>query len=217
MSDLKIITIANRKGGAGKSTCAAHIASEAVKNNKRVLIVDLDPQKTLEAWWEKREDDNPFLADVNTNNLQEKIEIAKEKNFDLCIVDTPGDTSLNATLGIKIADLVIIPSKPTAPDLRAIGRTISMVEENNKNYVFIITQATPQSNKAVQASSILSEFGAIAPSIIGHRVSYANAMSDGTFAGLVDKNANEEVEKIWKYIETKLYDMRVRRNGKEKI
>ena len=59
----KIITIANRKGGAGKSTCAAHFALEATNRGLKVILMDLDPQKTLEQWWEKREEENPYFDD----------------------------------------------------------------------------------------------------------------------------------------------------------
>ena len=48
MKKTKILTIANRKGGAGKSTCAAHLSLEAVKNGFKTILIDLDPQKTLE-------------------------------------------------------------------------------------------------------------------------------------------------------------------------
>jgi len=62
---MKILTIANRKGGAGKSTCAAHIAIEAVKSGIKTILIDLDPQKTLEAWWSKRDNDEPYMAEVS--------------------------------------------------------------------------------------------------------------------------------------------------------
>jgi chromosome partitioning protein len=205
MNTTKIITVANRKGGAGKSTCAAHFALEATKRGLKVILIDLDPQKTLEQWWEKREDDNPFLADTNASALIDKITMIKNKDFDLCIIDTPGDLSINATIGIQAADLIIIPSKPTSPDLRSIGRTIGLVKENRKDFIFVITQAISRSNIALEAASVLSEFGPLAPSTIANRVAYANAMSDGSSASQVDKNAAEEIEAIWTFIEAKLW------------
>ena len=212
---MKILTIANRKGGAGKSTCAAHIAVEAVKNNLKVIIIDMDPQKTLEMWWQKRGDENPYLIDTNSNDLTDTLQKLKEKNFDLCIIDTPGDASVNAIAGIKSADLVLIPSKPTAPDLTAIGRTISMVEENKKKYAFVITQAIVRSKATLQGASVLSQFGAVAPSVISNRTSYASAMGQGISATFLDKVADEEVSQVWEFIRIRLFDEE--KNTKSKL
>jgi len=210
---MKILTVANRKGGAGKSTCAAHVAMEAVKEGLKVILIDLDPQKTLETWWNKREDDNPYLTDTSASELSTHIHKISSKKFDLCVIDTPGDTSTNAISAIKVADLVLIPSKPTAPDLTAIGRTISMVKEQSRPFVFVITQSISRSSSSLQASSVLSEFGPVAPSSIANRTAYANAMASGISASLIDKIAASEIEALWAYLSRRLFDKAI---GKEK-
>lgn len=213
----QIITIANRKGGAGKSTCAAHFAMEASSRGDQVILIDLDPQKTLEGWWERREAANPYMADATVQNLKDKIDLIRNKNFKYCIIDTPGDTSINSIEAIKVADLVVIPCKPTAPDLKAIGRTISMVQEWNKNFVFLLTQTIPRSNAVTQAASVLSEFGHVAPSTISNRIAYTNAMSVGISASEIDKNAGEEIKITWDFITFKLNGIQEKEHGKEKI
>lgn len=201
---MKVLTIANRKGGAGKSTCAAHLAIEGVRCGLNVILLDLDPQKTLESWWKNRKNENPYLADANASDIIEKTNLLRTKGFDLCIVDTPGDTSANTIAGIKAADVVLIPSKPTAPDLTAIGRTISMVKGYEKPFVFAITQAISRSNAALQALSVLSEFGPVAPTLITNRVAYANAMSTGVSASELDKSAAKEIKNVWIYVSSKV-------------
>jgi len=212
---MKILTVANRKGGAGKSTCAAHIAYEAVKCGLKVILIDMDPQKTLETWWQKREEENPFLVDTSAAELFDMLEKLAQKKFDLCIIDTPGDASINASTGIKAADLILIPSKPTPPDLAAIGRTISLVEENKKNFAFVITQGIVRTKAAMQAASVLSQFGAVAPSVISNRTSYANAMGQGASAGSFDRVAEEEISNVWKFISARLFDEQ--KNVKQKL
>ena len=202
---MKVLTIANRKGGAGKSTCAAHLAIEAKKAGLKTILIDMDPQKTLEGWWQKREEDNPYLLDTTATDLPNSIENLASKSFDLCIIDTPGDAGENARAGIRAADLVVIPSKPTSPDLTAIGRTISMVEENKKNFAFIVTQGAIRTKATLQAVSVLSQFGAVAPAPISNRVSYANAMGTGGSACESDKLAEEEIRQLWNFIEEKLF------------
>lgn len=212
---MKVLTIANRKGGAGKSTCAAHLAVEAVKSGLRTIIIDMDPQKTLEGWWENRVTDDIQLVEVTSNELPEKIDVLLSKGFDLCIIDTPGDVSENALCGIGVADLVLIPSKPTAPDLSAIGRTINIVEQNKKKFVFVVTQAVSNTKSTFQASSVLSGFGAVAPSAISNRVSYQRAMGQGGDAGESDKSAQEEISNVWGFVSSRLFD--VVKNNKEKL
>lgn len=216
MKKAKVLTIANRKGGAGKSTCAAHLSLEAAKQGLKTILIDLDPQKTLEIWWKKREEENPFLTDIDPLKIEEVINNINEHGFDLCIIDTPGDTSINALNGIKVADLVLIPSKPTAPDLTAIGRTISMVKNLEKNYVFVITQSVARTKLALQGVAVLSEFGVVAPSTISNRISYANAMNTGSTAALDDKLAAEELKGIWGFINSRLFNIG-EENEKEKV
>jgi len=212
----KILTIANRKGGAGKSTCAAHLALEAVKSGLKTILIDLDPQKTLEVWWKKREEENPFLAEVDPLKIEEVISNINKHDFDLCIIDTPGDTSINAINGMKVADLVLIPSKPTSPDLTAIGRTISMAKNQAKQYIFVVTQTIARTKLALQGVAVLSEFGVVAPSTISNRISYANAMNIGSSATVEDKIAAEELKEIWDFINLKLFNLG-HKNEKEKV
>ena len=103
------------------------------------------------------------------------------------------------------ADLVIIPSKPTPPDLSAIGRTISLVEENKKKFAFVITQGIVRTKATLQALSVLSQFGAVAPAPISNRTAYASAMGAGKSAGDFDKIAEEEINQVWGFIRDSLF------------
>ena len=216
MKKTAILTIANRKGGAGKSTCAAHLALEAVKAGLKTIIIDLDPQKTLEVWWKKREEENPYLTEVDPTKIDDLIANINKHDFDLCIIDTPGDTSVNSNNGIKVADLVLIPSKPTSPDLTAIGRTISMVKNLEKDYVFVVTQTIARTKTALQGVAVLSGFGVVAPATISNRISYANAMNVGSSASVEDKFAAEELKEIWEFVSSKLFELGDK-NAKEKV
>lgn len=67
---MKVLTIANRKGGAGKSTCAAHFATEAISGGIKTIIIDMDPQKTLEGWWTRRQEEDLPLIDLECTLLR---------------------------------------------------------------------------------------------------------------------------------------------------
>lgn len=215
---MKILTIANRKGGAGKSTCAAHFSIEAVREGMKTILIDLDPQKTLEKWWEKRVDQNPYLTDAGASDLEEKLNTLKGKGFDLCIIDTPGDTSANATAAIKASDLIVIPSKPTGADLTAIGRTLQFILDERKSFVFLITQAIPNTKDSLQAASILSGHGMVAPSVMMNRVCYQRALAEGISAVEIEPVAKKEVGTLWKFVSGKVFGKDERgNNGKAKI
>ena len=202
---MKVLTIANRKGGAGKSTCAAHLAVAATNSGLKAILIDMDPQKTLEGWWQKREEDTPLLVETTAMDLPNSIDKLRTQGFDICLIDTPGDSGDFTRAGIMAADLVIIPSKPTPPDLSAIGRTISLVEENKKKFAFVITQGIVRTKATLQALSVLSQFGAVAPAPISNRTAYASAMGAGKSAGDFDKIAEEEIKQVWEFIRDILF------------
>ena len=202
---MKILSVVNRKGGASKSTLAAHLALEATNDGLKTILIDMDPQKTLESWWEKREDDFPALIDVSSNELSDKIIKLKENGFDVCIIDTPGDTTGNAEAGIKAAEIVLIPCKPTPPDLNAVGTTISQVRDKyEKPFFFVVSQAPPSSQAHIQATSVLSEFGAVAPVAMMTRKAYSDVMGTGESACKINKSAKDEITSIWGYVKEKL-------------
>lgn len=209
----KILTIANRKGGAGKSTSAAHIALEAVSAGLKILLIDLDPQKTLENWWKKRDSENPALTDIDSTDLQELQDKVSKHGFDLCIIDTPGDTSQHAINALKVADLVLIPTKPTGPDLEAVGRTITYIKKEDKPYLFVVTQATSGTKSVQQAMGALSSFGEVIPTTLVNRVSYSKAMVGGISAGEIDKSAKKELNEMWHVISNKLFGANNKEGG----
>ena len=82
--------------------------------------------------------------------------------------------------------------------------------------MFVITQAVARTKLAMQGASVLSEFGTVAPSTLGNRVAYANAMQAGSSAAEEDKLAAEEIDLVWNFISSRLFDTEVG-NAKEKV
>lgn len=164
----------------------------------------------------KRKEENPYLTDIDPQKIQDVIDNLNLHDFDLCIIDTPGDTSINAISSLEVANLVLVPSKPSAPDHQAIGRTIATIKRLEKPYLLIITQAVARTKLAMQGASVLSEFGVVAPVTIGNRIAYANAMNVGSSAAEEDKSAEEEVTLAWNLISTRLFNKEVG-DAKEKV
>ncbi len=202
-----VMAVASRKGGSGKTTLAGHLAVQAERAGAGpIALVDTDPQGSLSDWWNERQADTPVFARTIISQLPQDIERMKRLGINLLIVDTPPAITLTIAHVIKLADLVLIPTRPSPHDLRAAGATIEMVEKMGKAMVFVINGATPRARITSEAAIALSQHGTLAPSIIHQRTDFAGSMIDGrTVMELPRKTRSTgEIERLWAYLETRL-------------
>lgn len=197
---MKCLTIAANKGGVGKTTLSALLAVKATSEYKQVFLIDLDPQKSLKSWWNKREKDKIDLIDVDHQNLSEVCDRIKNKNAFL-IIDTPPAHINIIQASIKVAHYVLIPCRPSPLDIEAIGETITLVEQHKKPFAFISNSSIAGTQIGEQTLMLLSKYGQIAPSAIRQRVIYAMSMIDGhTAIEMPNKQVKEEIDALWKFI-----------------
>lgn len=198
---METILIAAQKGGAGKTTLARNLAVAASLDGRRVLCLDLDPQASLRAWWESREPDAPAMLDrdPSPSTLGDALKAAS-RQFDLCIIDTPPAAPEWLSEAMKVADLVLIPVRPSPDDLRAVGATIGAVNQAGIPFAFALSQ-TPRARITEEAARVLAQHGRVAPVNIAQRVSYAETGATGQ--GVLetsDTKAKEEIKAIWSYV-----------------
>src|SRR5207249_1756257 len=142
----QVIVVASQKGGSGKTTIAAHLAIEAdLAGYGPVALVDTDPQRSLTEWWRARGDHMLPLATVHLDLLRHIAEL-RNPRADLVIIDTPPALTGSIQRVIGIADLVIIPARPSPHDLRAIGATTAIVRKAGKPFLFVVNGAAPRAN-----------------------------------------------------------------------
>lgn len=194
---MKTIAIASQKGGAGKTSLARNLAVAATAGGRRVVLLDLDPQKTLTAWWNSRTADFPELVEAH-GTLAATVQALDAAGFDWCVIDTPPAAGLADIF--KVADLVLIPARPSGDDLRALPGTLDAL--HGTPFAFVITQAPPRARLVDEAARVLASHGRVAPVNIGQRVSYAEAAMTGegvTESG--DARAADEIREVLKYVE----------------
>ena len=202
-----VIVLASQKGGAGKTTLAAHlaVAAEAAGDGPAVLI-DTDPQGSLSAWWNVRKAENPKLAPMTITELPEKLELLASAGYGVAVIDTPPAITEAIGAVVQSADLVLIPTRPSPHDLRAVGSTVALVQGASKPFVFAVTQAKPNTRLTVQALAALSEHGIVARAIVHDRVDYAGSMIDGRTVQETDSKGRSAAEMIelWEYLKAQL-------------
>src|SRR6185295_10698751 len=133
-------------------TLAAHlaIAAEAAGAGP-VALIDTDPQGSLSAWWNVRQANAPALAPATIAELPEKLIALGQAGYALAVVDTPPAITDAIRTVVTVADLVLIPTRPSPHDLRAVGSTVELVQAADKPFAFIVTQAKPNARLTVQA------------------------------------------------------------------
>lgn len=208
---MKVIVVASRKGGVGKTTISGHLGVEAERAGEGpVALIDTDEQGNLAEWWNAREAEAPQFAQADIKSLKENLQSLENAGIKLCIIDTPPgmNTEAKATLEsiVPFADLIVIPTRPSPHDLRAIGATIELVERAGKRMVFVINGAANRAKITGQAAIALSQYGTVAPSILIQRTDFAASMTDGRTVQEIDPGSRSaaEVGDLWKYVSAQL-------------
>lgn len=212
MSDYaQVVVLASQKGGSGKTTLAGHIAVQAEMSGAGpVALIDTDPQGSLAKWWNARASAVPAFAQVSVPDLGRDIEALRDGGFRLIVIDTPPAVTSSIAEVITHADLVIVPTRPSPHDLRAVGATLDIVEHQRKPLVFVINAATMRARITGETAVVLSQHGTVAPVTAHHRVDFAASMIDGRTVGEVDADSRsaKEIADLWVYLADRLMRLR---------
>ena len=113
LSFMKTIVIASQKGGSGKTMLAAHLAVEAERAGDTAWLIDTDRQATLSLWHERRKADTPQRLDVPFARIADGLATLAAKDAAYCFIDTAPTISDQNTALLDLADLVLIPVRPS--------------------------------------------------------------------------------------------------------
>jgi chromosome partitioning protein len=204
---MRILTIASQKGGVGKITLAAHLAVEAERAGAgRVGVVDTTPPGSLAAWWNAREAPTPLFASVAIARLPEHLRGLQRRDVQLVVIDTPPALTDMIKAAVAVADLVLIPARPSPHDLRAVGVIVVMAEAEGLLFCFIVNGATPGTTIALGAMRALAQHGKVAPVTLHQRIDFAASMVDGRTVSELNAGSRSaaEVTSLWQYVLTQL-------------
>lgn len=202
-----VVAIASQKGGSGKTTLCGHLAVEAEKSGAGpVALIDTDPQGSLSQWWNARAAKSPSFAKVGAFELSSALAHLQRTGIKIAIIDTPPAITDSISQVISLCDLVLVPTRPSPHDLRAVGATVDIAERYRKPLIFVMNGATARARITGESAVALSQHGTVAPSMIHHRVDFAASMVDGRTVGeVVPKSASsKEITDLWIYIQDRL-------------
>ena len=155
---MNIITMASRKGGAGKSTLTAHLAALCHQAGHRTVVIDADPQGSLTLWHSLRA--RPAAADLRSGarGIERALARAMVEGYEWAFIDTAASMWVVAQEAIRAATLVLIPARPGFFDLNAVRETVAAARERNKPYA-VVLNATPVKRDDKEAPAVAAVAG----------------------------------------------------------
>lgn len=126
---MKVISVANQKGGCGKTTVIFNLAINLSYEDSRVLLIDTDPQKSTWETIQCRKDNSIETAYVDSNVHKY---ISKLEGYDYVLIDTPPHNDETIRSSIICSDIVLIPIQDSPLDIRSAGRTVDIILEAKK-------------------------------------------------------------------------------------
>lgn len=182
----KVFVVAQQKGGAGKTTVAAHLAvAWSQQRGRTVAVLDADPQGSLSVWYEAREHylgkdatGLTFRAARGARALDAARDLARK--HDVVVVDMPphGTTSANAV--IRAATVVVAPVQPTPLDFWATLPTLEIAASEKRPVILVLNRVQA---RALLTATMITRLGQykvrVAKSPLGNRVAFAEAIGAG--------------------------------------
>jgi chromosome partitioning protein len=179
----RVITVAQQKGGAGKTTLAVILGLTALELGHRVALVDIDPQGSLTRWAALRLT-VPDLRPIHVSTVtgwRAANEISRlSSDHDLIVVDSPPHALTDAKIAMRAAHLVVVPVQPSPLDIWATRPTIDFAESERRKTLLVLNRVPQRSPIAEQMALALAELGVrLAEAKLGNRASFAASMAGG--------------------------------------
>ncbi len=204
---MQTFSLISQKGGAGKSTLVRQLSVLASEDGP-AIIIDRDPQGTSTKWWQRRQEidptlERPDLLTLEGSDLTRVVGALKNKVGVLFVDTRPAVTEPEAEAA-RVADLVLVPIRPSPDDIEAVGDTLKILRRLEKRAVLIVNAARNEA-RATSARAALSRYPIpVCPFYLTDRTAYLDASLEGRGVGEMKgsgaKEATAEIRKVWDWI-----------------
>jgi len=192
---LKTVAIISRKGGAGKTTLALHLAVAAEACGIVTAVFDLDAQASAALWADSRGDPMPAVKPAQGPRLPILLEQAQAHGANLIILDTPPEADTTAAIAVEKADTILIPCRPSALDLGAINTSIRLARASGKPFFVVINAAPAQGREVAETRATLTASHiTVAPIVLHQRKAYAAWIQQGRTAQEIEPHSKAATE-----------------------
>lgn len=184
----KVFTVAQQKGGAGKTTLVAHLAIAWMQLGYKVATVDIDPQGSLTRWFEVRSEatgGEPGFTHVQITGWRTQAEVEKlARDHDVVVIDSPPHAQTEARIAVRAASLVIAPVQPSPMDLWAVQPTLDLARQEKRRLFLVLNRVPPRAKLADELIAKVRDLVnppdiELAEAQIGNRTAYAGTLLTG--------------------------------------
>lgn len=180
----QVVTLAQQKGGAGKTTLAVNLAAAAMAEGLSVAVLDTDPQGSLGRWFMTRraalEDTGLGFATASAWGVSYECEKLRGQH-DLVIVDTPPKVDADLRPALREAGLILVPVAASHVDLWAVDGVLDLIRREGRPARVVLNRAAPRTRLAAKLDADLAEIDIPrAEAALRNRVAYAETLGAGT-------------------------------------
>ncbi|MDO9528986.1 MAG: ParA family protein [Syntrophales bacterium] len=194
-----VLSVANPKGGVGKTTIAVNLAYAMLLDYKDVMILDLDLQRSASLWAKLREQNLIIPIPVlTTNNVKEISGLCNlyKGNSGLLVVDCAGlDSDYNREV-LSMSDVVVIPVRPSQIEVFGLNRFMSVLNTIKKTgHVLINCAYTTSVKKIENLFEFVDNINGLKQlkTVIRYRVDYQDSYASGK--SVIEHNKGSQAAK----------------------
>ncbi len=190
------IAVVTRKGGSGKTTISTAIAGYLAAGDVPTGILDLDPQGSASAWAAARGDERAKVLGVRSRpaTLREDLRRMGASGVAVTVVDTPPHSDAALAGAIEVADVIVLPSLPSAFDLHALSSAVGSVKAAGRRGGVVLNCAIPNTIAIAEAKVAVAEMGLPLLGVLHRRMVWQYAAARGLSPAELDSRSEATAE-----------------------